>query len=285
MSASQPAPPAYRVRGPAAVEGSWRRFAHLVRTLAVTDWKLRFFGSALGYVWSLLRPLLLFGILYGVFSQIVPIGEGVEFYPVLLLVGVVIFNYFGEVTGGAVSSMVDRETLVRKIAFPRMVIPLSVAMTASLNLLLNLVVVAGFVLASGIGFRWTWLLLPLPLLALGLLATGIGMLLAALYVPFRDVRPIWEVVLQGLFYATPVIYPIELLAERNATLAQIAMANPLAAIIQETRHLLLGPSAPSAIEAVGGGAAVLWPASILVACALVGFYVFNRMAPQAAEQL
>ena len=279
------AQPAYRVRGPAALSGGWRQFGYLVTTLSFSEWKLRFFGSVLGYVWSLLRPLLLFGILYGVFSQIVPIGAGVENYPVLLLVGVVLFSYFGEATGGAVSSMVDREALVRKVAFPRMAIPLSVAVTASLNLLLNLVVIAIFVAASGIAPRWTWLLVPIPLLLLLIFATGIGMLLSALYIPFRDVRPIWEVIGQGLFYATPVIYPIELLAERSETLAHVAMMNPLAALIQETRHLLLGPATPSAAEAIGGVGMLAAPLGALVALALLGFAVFNHMAPHAAEQL
>ena len=285
MSAGSDTAPAYRVRGPGALSGGWRRFGYLVRTLAFTDWKLRFFGSVLGYLWSLLRPLMLFGILYVVFSQIVPVGEGVEAYPVLLLVGVILYSYFAEVTGGAVSSMVDRETLVRKVSFPRMVVPLAVAVTASFNLLLNLVVVAVFVAASGIEPRWTWLLLPLPLLLLVALATGIAMLLSALYVPFRDVRPIWEVGLQALFYGTPVIYPIELLAERSQALAQVAMSNPLAALIQEARHLLLGPGTPSAADAIGGVGMLALPGGILVGAVLLGFVVFNRMAPYAAEQL
>ena len=285
MSTGTEADPAYRVKGPAALSGGWRRFAYLVRTLAFTDWKLRFFGSVLGYVWSLLRPLMLFGILYGVFSQIVPVGEGVEFYPLLLLIGVIVHSYFAEVTGGAVTSMVDRETLVRKVSFPRMVVPLSVALTASLNLLLNLVVVAIFVVASGLQPRWTWLLLPVPLALLLALATGVAMLMAALYVPFRDIRPIWEVALQGLFYATPVIYPIEVLADRDETLAHIAMSNPLAAIIQSARHLVIGPPTPSPAEAIGGPEMLLVPLAILIAAVMLGFWVFNRMAPHAAEQL
>ena len=285
MSARSDTSTAYRVRGPGALSGGWRRFGYLVRTLAFTDWKLRFFGSVLGYVWSLLRPLMLFGILYLVFSQIVPVGAGVESYPVVLLVGVILYSYFAEVTGGAVSSMVDREALVRKVSFPRMVIPLAVALTASFNLMLNLVVVAVFVAVSGIEPRWSWLLLPIPLLLLIAFATGIAMLLAALYVPFRDVRPIWEVIAQGLFYATPVIYPIELLAERSETLAHVAIVNPVAALIQETRHLLLGPGTPSAAEAIGGVSMLAAPLVALIALSLVGFAVFSRMAPHAAEQL
>ena len=162
MSAGTPAP-AYRVRGPAALTGDHRRLLALSVTLALTDWKLRFFGSLLGYVWSLLRPLMLFGILYVVFSEVVRFGAGIANYPLLLLAGIVLFFTFGEMTGGAVTSMVDRETLVRKVSFPRMAVPLSVSLAATLNLLLNLVTIAIFVAASGVAARWTWLLLPLPL--------------------------------------------------------------------------------------------------------------------------
>jgi ABC-2 type transport system permease protein len=254
-------------------------------TLALTDWKLRFYGSVLGYVWSLLRPLMLFGILYFVFSEIVRVGSGVHNYPLVLLAGIVLFFTFGEMTGGSVTSMVDRETLVRKVSFPRMAIPLSVVLVATFNMLLNLITVAIFVAASGVHARWTWLLLPLPLLGLIVLGAGLGMLLSALYVPFRDVRPIWEVVSQALFYATPILYPIETVTERSDTLAKFVMSNPLAVLIQEFRHFLLGADAPSAAAAMGGTVWLLIPAAVLVGLTILGFTVFNRMAPFAAEQL
>jgi ABC-2 type transport system permease protein len=276
---------AYRVLGPSAVSGDPRRLWHLSVMLAVTDWKLRFFGSVLGYVWSLLRPLLLFGILYVVFSQFVGVDAGIDNYPLLLLSGIVIFFTFGEMTGGAVTSMVDRETLVRKVAFPRMAVPLSVAIAASFNLVLNLVTLAIFVAASGISPRWSWLLIPIPLALLLAFGTGLAMLLSALYVRFRDVRPIWDVVQQALFYATPILYPIEKVAEQSETLAKVVMANPLAALIQEVRHLLLGPTVPSAAQAIGGTEWLLIPAAVFVGLVALGFAVFNRMAPHAAEEL
>lgn len=278
-------PVAYRVRGPVAYSGDLRRLLHLALTLALTEWKLRFFGSALGYLWSLLRPLLLFGILYVVFSEVVRVGAGIAHYPLLLLAGMVLYLSFAEMASGAVTALVDRETLLRKIGFPRMAVPLSVALASTLNLLLNLVIVAIFVAASGIEARWTWLLLPIPVLALAVLGTGIGFLLSALYVPFRDVRPIWEVVQQALFYATPILYPIEKVAERSDTLVKIAMSNPLAVIIQEFRRLLLGPEVPSASASIGGTPWLLIPAAVFVGVSLLGFYVFKRMAPHVAEAL
>ena len=285
MSAVDATAPAYRVKGPSALSGEWRRFVYLTVTLALTDWKLRFFGSVLGYVWSLLRPLMLFGILYLIFSEVVKVGAGVEHYPVVLLTGVVLYSYFSEVTGGAVTSVVDRENLVRKIAFPRMAIPLAVTVVASLNLLLNFVTIAIFMAISGVEPRWTWLLLPIPLIVLVIFATGVAMLVSALYVPFRDVRPIWDVVLQALFYGTPILYPVERLIAHSQTLATIAMCNPLAVVVESFRRLLIGPSAPSAAQAIDGTALLLIPLAILVGVTALGFWVFNRMAPHVAEEL
>jgi len=279
------AAPAYRVDGPAAVTGDWRRFAHLTITLALLDWKLRFFGSVLGYFWSLLRPLLLFGILYFVFSQIVRIGGGVENYPLQLLIGVLLFTYFSEVTGGAVTAMVDEESLVRKVSFPRMVIPVSVALTASFNLALNLVTIGAFIVAGGVEPRLSWLLVPIPLALLVVLATGVAMLVSALYVPFRDVKPIWEVLLQALFYATPIFYPVQLLLDYDEGIAHAALSNPLAALVVEVRHLILGDAAPGAAEAIGGGVWLLIPLGLLLGVTALGFVVFNRMAPRVAEEL
>jgi ABC-2 type transport system permease protein len=277
--------PAHRVTGPAALSGSAGRFLHLTLMLAVTDWKLRFYGSALGYVWSLLRPLLLFGMLLFVFSQIVRIGGDVEDYPVVLLVGVVLFSYFSEVTGDAVESILDREQLVRKVSFPRMVVPLSVTVAGTFSLALNLVAAAVLVLAVGVEPRLSWLLIPIPLICLIVLATGVAMLLSALYVPYRDVRPIWDVVTQGLFYATPIFYPVEFLIGQSELLTKVVMASPLAVIVVETRRLVLGPQSTSAADAVGSSAFLLIPLGILVAMTVAGFLVFNRMAPHAAEQL
>jgi ABC-2 type transport system permease protein len=281
---SAPAVPAYRVRGPSALgDGGLRRFWNLTRTLAATDWKVRFYGSALGYVWSLLRPLMLFGIVYFVFSYVVKAGAGVEHYGVILLMAMILYFFFSEVTGSGVTSMVDRESLLRKVGFPRAVVPLAVAVVAAMNLALNLVVLAIFVVASGVSPRWTWLLLPIPLLLMLVFATAVAMLLSALYVRYRDVRPIWEVVLQALFYATPILYPIEAVIGHSEPLAKIALMNPIAALIQEARHLLVGGT--SLTDALGSTVLVAVPLAILVGVTWLGVVVFDRMAPRAAEEL
>jgi ABC-2 type transport system permease protein len=271
-----------RYRGPSAVGDDLRRFFALTYTLAVTDFKLRFFGSALGYVWTLMRPLLLFGVLYVVFTEVVKFGGGVDHYPVYLLTSLVLFTYFSETTTRGVLSLVERENLLRKMRFPRMVIPLSVALHAFFNLGLNLIVVFIFVFASGIEPRLSWLEL-IPLIALMVaFATGVTMLVSALYVRYRDVQPIWEVALQMLFYASPIIY---VASTYPASVENLAMANPIAAIVTQARHALIDPSAPSAADTIGGAVWLLVPLGVIALVAVLGFWVFTREAPRIAEEL
>ena len=271
------------IAGPSALGGSPRRFAYLALTLAATEFKLRFFGSALGYLWQLVRPLMLFGVLYFVFTQFVKIGEGVTFYPVVLLANIVLFTFFQEGTG-AVASVVDREGLVRKIHFPRMAIPVSVVLTAGFNLVLNLCVVLVFALASGVTPRWSWLQAPVLVVLLAALVIGLAMLLSALYVRYRDVKPIWEVALQVLFYATPVIYAVETI-DVAAWIREAIMMSPIAAILEQFRHAVIDPAAPTAAEAARGGLRLLVPAAILVGVVVLGYRVFDRAAPRIAEEL
>jgi ABC-2 type transport system permease protein len=271
-----------RYRGPSAVGDDLRRFFALTYTLAVTDFKLRFFGSALGYIWTLMRPLLLFGVLYVVFTEIVKFGGGVDHYPVYLLTSLVLFTYFSETTTRGVLSLVERENLLRKMRFPRMVIPLSVALHAFFNLGLNLIVVFAFILGSGIEPRLAWLEL-IPLIALMVaFASGVTMLVSALYVRYRDVQPIWEVALQMLFYASPIIYVASTYPD---SVENFAMANPIAAIATEARHALIDPSAPSAADTIGGAVWLLVPLGVIALVSVLGFWVFTREAPRIAEEL
>ena len=229
--------------------------------LAVTDFKLRFFGSALGYVWTLMRPLLLFGVLYFVFTEVVRIGGDIEHYPVVLLSSIVLFTFFSETTSRGVTSLIERENLLRKVRFPRLVIPLAVALHALFNLGLNLIVVFVFVLATGVEPRASWLEVVPLLLLLVLFATSVAMLVSALYVRYRDMQPIWEVALQILFYASPIIYVISFLPD---SIEHAAMANPIASIVTQWRHAVIDPSAPSAASAIGGGARLLIPLAVVL---------------------
>jgi ABC-2 type transport system permease protein len=271
------------IRGPSAVGGDWRRLLHLTRLLAVTDFRLRFFGSVLGYLWQVIHPLLLFGVLYVVFTQVVRIGSDVPFYGVALLSGIVLFVFLSEATNQAVQSLVEREPIVRKIQFPRLAVPLSVVLTALFRLSLNLLVVFAFLLAAGGEPRVSWLQLPVLIALLTTLAAGLAALLSALYVHFRDVKPIWDVVLQVIFYGSPIFYPIDVIT--NDTARELLMLNPFAAILQEFRHAVIDPRNPSAAEAIGGDARLLVPLGLIAAAAVVGFRYFDRKAPRIAEEL
>ncbi|MEA2273941.1 MAG: type transport system permease protein [Solirubrobacteraceae bacterium] len=274
------------IRGPSAVGVDLRRFVNLTRTIAATDFKLRFYGSVLGYVWQLLRPLLLFGVLYAFFTAFVRI-KGVHLYGVVLLMGIMLFTFLGDATQGSVSSLVDREILVRKIQFPRLAVPLASVLIALFNLALNLVIVLVFLFASGGGVHVAWLEVPLLLLALVAFATGISMLLSALYVRYRDVKPIWDVLLQALYFVSLILIPWEAINDdgHHATLSHVVMINPLAAIVQQMRHALIDPTAPTAAAAAGSWELLLVPAGIVVALVAIGYRVFDRAAPYVAEEL
>jgi ABC-2 type transport system permease protein len=273
------------IKGPSALGSDRKRFWQLTRALAVTDFKLRFFGSALGYLWQLMRPLMLFGVLLLVFTKVARFGDAVPHYAEGLLLGIVLFTFFSESTGGAVTSLVNRESLVRKIEFPRLAVPLSVVLQSTFNLALNMVAVLIFVLASGVQVRWTWLELPLIVAAIGVLATGVAMLLSAAYVRYRDVSPIWDVVTQVLFYASGVFFSYETIKANHAELAKFMTLNPIGALLQQARHALLGPAYASAATAAGGWVYLLIPIGLSVFLFVWGFAYFDRQAPRIAEEL
>lgn len=288
MSVPATAPPTQdplrEVRGPSAVGGGRRRFFDLLWLMSVTEFKRVYFGTVLGYVWSLMRPLMLFAILLFVFTQVFKLGSDIaEFYPVLLLLGIVLFTFFSEATTNSVTSVVASEGVVRKTQFPRLVIPLATTITSALNLCLNLLVVLVFVLAYGVEPTWTWLLFPLALAFLGLFAAAVSMALSVLYVRFRDVAIIWTVASQMLFYGTPILYPIEAL--ENETYEHLLMVNPLAVIFEQVRVWVLEPSAPSAVEAAGGVVGLIPAIALYVTICVFGIWIFNREAPRIAEEL
>ncbi len=283
------------IRGPRALDDSWSRFWHLTYNIARSEFKLKFFGSALGYLWQVMRPLLLFGVLYVFFVEVFHVdkakGAASAHYGAQLLASIVLFTFFAEATSGAVRSVVDRESLVRKIQFPRLAIPSSVVLLATFNLALNLVVVMVFALIEGVRPMLSWLELPLILGMLVLLASGIAMLLSALFVRFRDISPIWEVFSQILFYSAPVILPAETVRTElasgsvNHVLYHVYTINPLVTIFQQFRHAMINGATLSAGQVMGSWLALLEPVALVVAIFVLGFWVFNRQAPHIAEDL
>jgi ABC-2 type transport system permease protein len=273
------------VQGPSALGGGWRRFFDLLKLISVTEFKRVYFGTVLGYLWSLIRPLMLFGVLLLVFTQVFRVGSNkVEHYPVFLLMGIVLYTFFSESTSNAVTSVVSQEGVVRKTQFPRAVIPLATSVTALFNLLLNLIIVLVFVLAFGVTPAWTWLLFPLAIVALFVGAAGMSMALSALYVRYRDTAIIWVVLAQVLLYLTPILYPVNSFGEESKE--HLLMINPLSVIFEQVRVWVLHEAAaPTAVQAAGGWAGLI-PAAVIY-FGLIGFgaWYFNREAPRIAEAL
>ena len=270
------------IQGPSALGGGWRRSWDLLTLIAVSDFKKTYFGTALGYLWSVARPLMLFGVLLAVFTQIFRIGSQVPEYPVLLLFNIVLFGFFQEATTTAVTSIVSQESVVRKTQFPRLVIPLAVVLTTMFNLALNLVVVVTFILAWGIEPQWTWLGFPLVLAALFVLTTAVAMIVSSLYPRFRDTAIIWSVAATVLFYATPVLYPLEIVPEAMRDVIQV---NPLAPLFELARAWVIDPSAPGPVEAAGGVVNLLPAVAVYLGTCVLAVWIFRREAPRIAEQL
>jgi ABC-2 type transport system permease protein len=271
------------VRGPSALGGGWRRALDLLYLIAAAEFKKTYFGTVLGYLWSLARPLLLFGVLLAVFTQVFRIGSQVPNYPVLLLFNIVLFGFFQEGTTGAVTSIVSQESVVRKTQFPRLVIPLAVVLTSFFNLALNLVVVFVFILAWGIDPHWSWLGFPLVLAAIVVLTAAVAMLVSSLYPRFRDTAIIWTVLATVLFYGTPVLYPLDVVHAQ--VMHDLLLVNPLTPLFELARMWVIDPSAPGPVDAAGGWGLLLVAAAIYIGICALSVWVFRREAPRIAEQL
>jgi ABC-2 type transport system permease protein len=279
-----PPPPGMReVKGPTALGDDPQRLWRLAWTLATTDFKLKFFGSFLGYLWQLMNPLLLFGVLFVVFSFALNLDEGVKYYPVALLLGIVLFSFLNEATSQAVRSLHTRETLVRKVDFPRLAVPMASVLTATFNLGLNLVPVVVFLLISGAVPHLSWLVFLVAIAVLVLFAFGLSMLLSVSFVRFRDIEPIWSVVLQMLFYASGVFFTVDNI--HGTFLRDVFFCNPFAAILAVARHTLVDGSWTSPGQVVSNDWLLLIPGGLIVASVVFGFLLFRRLAPMVAEDL
>lgn len=253
----------------------------IVRAMVVTDFKLRYQASILGYLWSLLRPLALFTILYIVFVQLLKLGASIPYYAVYLLFGIVIWGFFAEATNGGVSSLVGRADLLRKISFPRYVVVVSVGTSALISFGLSMVVIALFVVIAGVPVRADILWLPLLFVELVALSLSFSFFLSALYVRYRDMSYIWEVVLQAGFYAAPIIYPLSLIPVRYA---RLLLLNPMAQIIQDARYSLVTDQTVTISQVYGTPWARVIPVGITVVLLVTSVLFFRRRSPSFAEE-
>lgn len=255
----------------------------LLRELVITDFKLRYQGSFLGYLWSLLRPLAIFLILYIVFVKFLKVGSDVPHFPVYLLLGIVIWNYFAEVTNNGVGSIVGRGDVLRKINFPKYVVVLAGSLSALINLGINLLVVAAFMIFAGSEPQpLLFIFVPLLIIELFVFSLSMAFLLSSLFVRFRDINYIWEVIMQGAFYATPILYPLSYVP---AFLAPYIILNPIAQIIQDLRYILITDQTQTIGTVYGSEWARLIPLGIVAAVALGSAAYFKKRSPYFAEDI
>jgi ABC-2 type transport system permease protein len=255
----------------------------LLSELVRTDFKLRYQGSVLGYTWSLLRPLMIFLILYVVFVKFIKLGGDVPHYPIYLLFGIVLWNFFAEMTNLSLTSIVGRGDLIRKIRIPRWIIVLSSSITALINLGLNLIVVLVFMIINRVDLLQTALWIPLILIEIYIFALGVSLFLAAAYVKYRDISYIWEVIMQGLFYLTPIIYPLSIIP--NLTFKKIILMNPIAQATQDARYSLITHRTETISQIFDGGWYRFLPFVFVAVALVVGTLYFKREAKYFAENL
>ncbi len=256
----------------------------LLTELTKTDFKLRYQGSVLGYLWALLRPLLMFAILYIVFAKLLQFGNDIPHYPVYLLTGTVLWSFFTECSQQGIQAMVGRGDLIRKISFPKYIVTVSTTLTAVINLLINLVVIVIFALINGVTPSFSWLLVLPLIFELYLLALGISFLLGSINVKYRDIGSIWDVLIQALFYAIPIIYPIAMVAETSTWAAKVILLNPIAQVIQDIRWSLITPATVTTSGFVGVWAELVAMGIVLVIF-VIGALVFRQRSRFFAEEI
>ena len=261
-----------------------RRNRILLRELVITDFKLRYQGSILGYGWSLLKPLFLFAIMYFVFGFLIKLGS-IEHFSVYLLLGILLWNFFSEATNQGMASVVGRGDLIRKISLPKYIIVLSTTISALINLCLNLVIVAIFMIFNGVELQATIWLFPIYIVEIYLLALGLAFFLSALNVKYRDTSHIWEIIMQAAFYATPIIYTLGIVIEKSETAAKFLLLNPMAQAIQDARYALITHDTVTSASLFTNNIYTLIPWVIVIVVFVGGTLYFKKKSKHFAENI
>lgn len=267
------------------LRAKYRYSAILLRQLVIADFKLRYQNSVLGYLWSLLKPFSLFLIMYVVFVKVLKAGGDVPHFGIYLLLGIVIWNYFTEVTNGSVTAIVGRGDLLRKVNFPRYVIIVAGSVSSLINLFFNSVVIAIFLVIAKTDISPTVVMLPLIILELFTFSLAVGFLLSALYVRFRDIGFVWEVAMQGAFFATPIMYAFSLVTEKSTLAGKILISNPVAQLMQDARYMLISTKTETVSDVFQTNWAYLIPLSIVILTAVFAGVYFKKRSPYFAEEV
>lgn len=257
----------------------------LLRELVITNFKLRYQGSALGYLWALLRPLFLFAILYTFLVTILHIGKEINHWGVALLLGIVLWSFFAEVVGQGLKSVVSSGGIIRKINFPKYIVVVAASLSAFVNLAINLVVVVLFAIITGVDLSWGLALVPLFVLEIYAFALGLAFLLGAVNVKYRDVGYIWEIVSQALFYASAIMFPMNRVVDINEQVAQWLLMNPLSQAIQDARFFGVTREVDSVHTLTSNVFMIAAPFVITVVVLIVGALYFRKRSPHFAEEI
>lgn len=255
----------------------------LLSELVRTDFKLRYQGSILGYAWSLLRPLFLFAILYLVFTRFIPLGKDIPHYPVYLLLGIVMWQFFADMTNQSLGSIVARGDLIRKISIPRWMIVLTSSFSAVINLGLNLIIVAVLMMINQVPLTANIFLLPVFIIEIYLIGLGLSLFLSAVFVKYRDTSFIWEVIMQAGFYLTPIIYPLTVV--QNIAMRKLLLLNPIAQAIQDSRHAVITSESITISSEWSENWLYIIPVGIVMIIFVIGVLYFRKKSPTFAEDL
>lgn len=258
----------------------------LLYELVKTDFKLRYQGSFLGILWSVLKPLMLFAVMYTVFVKFLKFTDGTVQYPMILLLGISLWSFFTEATTVGMNSVVNRGDIIRKISFPKYIIILSAMMSSLISLCINLLVVIIFAFATGIQFTGLVAIVPLNILQLFILAFGFSLILSTLFVKFRDIGHIWEVLLQILFYSMPILYPITMVSKMSLfgmEAQKLIMLNPIAQTIQDIRHNLISPETVPTSWSIQEGFWIFIPIILTIIIVSLGMFLFTKNSRKFAE--
>lgn len=273
------------ITGPSAYGGETRRFWDLLWLVTTSEFRSQYANTALGFLWTIIRPLVFFGVIFLILRGLLRFGADIEDYGQILVLGLILFTYFLETTTRAVRSVASKEGMVRKMQFPRIVIPLSVSLSAFLTLLLNLLAVFPLLLAFGLRPQLGWLGFPLLILLLAVFTTGVAMILSVLFVRSEDTAQVWGLISRVLLYATPILFPIETFGRVGYGVQEIVASSPLAAIVEQARVWVIDSSAPNGVTEVGWLFGLAIPVVLGVAICVYGVWIFERDAPKVAEAL
>jgi ABC-2 type transport system permease protein len=274
--------PGHALARPRRADSTVAYVARVLRVIVGTEFKLKYADSALGYVWSLLKPLALFSVLYVVFGRFFKQEEGFQHYPLYLLIGIVLWTFFNDATATTLPSVVSHGSLLRKLSFPRLIVPVSTTLTATLTFGINLIAIAGFVVWNRLAPELDWLLLLPLLVELFAFTLGVSIALATLYVRFRDVGQLWELAAQLLFWSSAIIYPFGFLPPWAQP---VAMANPFVQVMQDAREIVAESGQQTAADVFGTPAGRLIPVGIALVTLVGAVALFRREERWFAERV